>query len=167
MINALFSVLAVFIVFGGMYLWFREKGDIQTVSDKKIQQEFAQEYSDQQTKTSQDTQKESSGLSIETLQEGTGERTTKKEDTVEVHYVGTLSDGTKFDSSRDRGKPFSFTIGAGQVIRGWDEGLLGMKVGEKRKLTIPPDMGYGSRGAGETIPPNATLLFEIELLSIR
>jgi len=87
-------------------------------------------------------------------------------DTVSVHYTGTLTDGTKFDSSKDRGQPFSFPLGQGRVIRGWDFGVAGMKVGGVRKLTIPPDEGYGSRGAGGVIPPNATLLFEVELLGV-
>ena len=87
-------------------------------------------------------------------------------DTVSVHYTGTLTDGTKFDSSKDRGQPFSFPLGKGRVIQGWDTGVAGMKVGGVRKLTIPPEEGYGSRGAGGVIPPNATLLFEVELLGV-
>lgn len=87
--------------------------------------------------------------------------------TVTVHYTGWLMDGTKFDSSVDRGEPFSFPLGAGRVIRGWDEGVAGMKVGGKRELIIPPHMGYGSRGAGGVIPPNATLKFEVELLGVK
>lgn len=85
---------------------------------------------------------------------------------VTVNYLGTLTDGTKFDSSYDRGTPFSFTLGAGEVIAGWDQGVAGMKVGGKRKLTIPASLGYGAAGAGGVIPPNATLIFEVELLKV-
>jgi peptidylprolyl isomerase len=107
-----------------------------------------------------------SGLKYVELKEGTG-ATPERGQTVEVHYTGTLEDGTKFDSSRDRGQPFKFKIGVGQVIKGWDEGLSTMKVGGRRNLIIPPDLGYGSRGAGGVIPPNATLLFDVELLGVK
>ncbi len=105
-------------------------------------------------------------LKIETLKEGTGPAIANG-NTAVVHYTGTLLNGTKFDSSLDRGEPFSFELGAGRVIAGWEQGILGMKVGEKRKLTIAPELGYGSSGAGGIIPPNATLIFEVELLEIK
>jgi len=106
-----------------------------------------------------------SGLKIEDLKVGTGAEA-KSGNTVSVNYTGTLTNGTKFDSSFDHGSPFEFTLGGGQVIKGWDQGLVGMKIGGKRKLTIPPDLGYGARGQGP-IPPNATLIFEVDLLGIK
>jgi peptidylprolyl isomerase len=106
-----------------------------------------------------------SGLKYVVITEGDGAMPQSGQ-RVFVHYVGTLEDGTKFDSSRDRGRPFDFIIGQGQVIRGWDEGVGMMKVGERRKLIIPPDLGYGDRGAGGVIPPGATLIFDVELLRI-
>ncbi|WP_204140120.1 FKBP-type peptidyl-prolyl cis-trans isomerase [Halomicronema sp. CCY15110] len=106
-----------------------------------------------------------SGLQYEDIVEGTGAMPQKGQ-RVTVHYTGTLENGTKFDSSRDRNRPFSFSIGVGQVIKGWDEGVMTMRVGGQRKLVIPPELGYGARGAGGVIPPNATLLFDVELLRI-
>ena len=106
-----------------------------------------------------------SGLKYVDVAVGTGEEA-KKGQRVRVHYTGWLKDGTKFDSSVDRGQPFEFPLGAGRVIKGWDEGVAGMKVGGKRKLIIPPQLGYGDRGAGGVIPPGAELTFEVELLGI-
>jgi FKBP-type peptidyl-prolyl cis-trans isomerase FkpA len=106
-----------------------------------------------------------SGLKYTDLKVGAGDEA-KAGDSVEVHYTGWLTDGKKFDSSVDRGTPFKFKLAKGQVIKGWDEGVQGMKVGGKRKLEIPPELAYGERGAGGVIPPNATLVFEVELLKV-
>jgi FKBP-type peptidyl-prolyl cis-trans isomerase len=116
-----------------------------------------------------DRVKTASGLEYEIIKEGTGE-SPKAGQQVTVHYTGWLDNngqlGTKFDSSVDRGTPFTFMVGVGQVIKGWDEGVMGMKVGEKRRLIIPASLGYGAQGAGRVIPPNATLIFDVELISI-
>ena len=113
-----------------------------------------------------DLQTSSSGLQYTIDQPGTGAQPQAGQ-TVSVHYTGWLTDGTKFDSSRDRGEPFGFKLGAGMVIRGWDDGVANMKVGGTRTLVIPPALGYGARGAGGVIPPNAILVFDVELLSVK
>jgi FKBP-type peptidyl-prolyl cis-trans isomerase len=105
-------------------------------------------------------------LQIEDLVVGTGAEAMKGK-LVSVHYTGWLTDGKKFDSSKDHGQPFQFALGRGQVIQGWDDGVQGMKVGGKRKLTIPPELGYGAQGAGGVIPPGASLVFEVELLGVK
>lgn len=107
-----------------------------------------------------------SGVKVEVLQEGKG-ASPKQGQTVTVHYTGWLTDSTKFDSSKDRGQPFSYQFGVGQVIQGWDDGVATLKVGGKSRFTIPPELGYGRQGAGGIIPPNATLIFEVELLGIQ
>jgi len=105
-------------------------------------------------------------VKIETTKPGTGDGA-KDGDTLVVHYTGTLTDGKKFDSSKDRNEPFEVTLGQRRVIAGWEQGLQGMKAGESRRLTIPPELGYGARGAGGVIPPNATLVFDVDLLEIK
>lgn len=110
--------------------------------------------------------KTKSGLEYQIFKKGNG-AVAKSGQTVSVHYTGRLKDGTKFDSSVDRNEPFEFPLGKGAVIKGWDEGVAGMKIGEKRKLTIPADLGYGAAGAGGVIPPNAVLVFDVELLGVK
>ena len=104
-------------------------------------------------------------MKIDNITEGTGKEAVAGK-SVKVHYTGTLENGKKFDSSHDRGEPFAFRLGAGQVIKGWDQGVAGMKVGGKRKLTIPPELAYGARGVPPVIPPNSTLVFEVELIDV-
>jgi len=150
----LILALAVVIV-GGCFLWqsnYKSSGSALSQSQQQNQQISDNNYEIQEMK-------------IETLQEGAGEGA-KAGDKVTVNYVGALEDGVKFDSSIDRGQPFTFTLGQNSVIQGWEQGLLGMKPGEKRKLTIPPELAYGEQGAGGVIPPNATLIFEVDMISI-
>jgi peptidylprolyl isomerase len=132
------------------------------VNDNLIAQNLAQET---QTMNLDNAVTTPSGLKYIDIIEGDG-ASPKTGQRVTVHYTGTLEDGTKFDSSKDRNSPFAFKIGVGQVIKGWDEGVATMKVGGQRTLIIPPELGYGSSGAGGVIPPNATLIFEVELLNV-
>lgn len=115
--------------------------------------------------TQEDSMANQGELIIEDIEEGTGQDVVESGDDIVIHYRGTLEDGTVFDSSYDRGEPFQTQIGVGQVIQGWDEGVIGMRAGGKRKLTIPPHMAYGEQGVG-SIPPNSTLIFEVELVEI-
>jgi len=157
---ATFIVLAVV---GALFFYNKNKNDINaTKQDKTADLKLNNQKMDGIDKLTTSKQ----GVQIEILKEGTG-AIAKKGDTVSVHYAGVLEDGTKFDSSVDRGIPFEFILGAGQVIPGWDIGVEGMKIGEARKLTIPSELAYGSSGAGNAIPPNANLIFEVELLGIK
>ena len=140
-------IVIILIIAGGFYLLMQPRSNV-----KQEQQQNSTSY-------------EIQGMKVEILKEGTGDGA-QKGDGIEVHYVGTLTNGTKFDSSVDRNEPFPYVLGKNQVIQGWELGLVGMKVGEKRRLTIPPELGYGARGAGSVIPPNATLVFDIEMLKI-
>jgi len=153
--NIIVILIVLIVIIGGVYFLIPQKA----VTNKQP---------NQQTPTSYDIQ----GMKVEILTQGTGAEA-KAGDTVTVNYTGTLTDGTKFDSSLNPGRtPFQFTIGPDCaknntcVIEGWNLGVTGMKVGEKRKLTVPPELGYGSSGAGNVIPPNATLIFEVDLLKI-
>lgn len=137
------------------------------------QKKAEEQLNNSQSKTMENSQgsdnlsnESAEGLKTEILQEGSDGQVVQKGDNITVHYTGTLEDGTKFDSSVDRGTPFSTQIGVGQVIKGWDLGMVGMKIGEKRKLTIASDLAYGDSGIPGAIPGGATLIFEVELLSI-
>ncbi|MFH0805723.1 MAG: FKBP-type peptidyl-prolyl cis-trans isomerase [Patescibacteria group bacterium] len=175
--RSLISAFVVLIIIGGgLYIAsivFDDKNEIEGINmnkdDKKLifpGEEGSQQVTQQQPQQqSQQPQEFGDELRAEIVKEGEGQEA-KKGDKVTVHYVGVLEDGTKFDSSLDRGQPFQFTLGAGQVIPGWDLGVVGMKIGEVRRLYIPSAYGYGEQGAGNTIPPNANLIFEIELLGL-
>ncbi len=163
--NALFLVVAAVAILGAGMMFYQSSHTGGVSHNNQVSEKTM--TSDQTPAGTVAGASDTSELKIETTQQGTGDRAVKSGDTIAVQYTGKLTDGTKFDSSLDRGTPFTFTIGAGQVIKGWDEGLLGMKVGEKRTLTIPSDKGYGATGAGGVIPPNATLIFDVELVSIK
>lgn len=163
-------LLAILLLVGGVFVYkyvndWNPSTEREVAGIKTAEKEVAK--TQKQEPVNQNNNQKNMDLKIETTQEGAGDKVTKSGDTISVHYTGKLEDGTKFDSSVDRGTPFDFTIGQGQVIAGWEQGLLDMKVGEKRTLTIPSEMGYGAQGAGGIIPPDATLIFEVELMGIK
>lgn len=166
------GVILLILVAG--YIWSRQ-GEVKepenkTVTTQRVETKQVDSNSQEQLTTKEEKMQEettsASELKKEIIKEGTGPEA-KTGDTVSVHYTGTFLDGKKFDSSVDRGTPFEFTVGAGMVIKGWDEGVAGMKVGEKAKFTIPSDLAYGPNGYPPVIPGGATLVFEIELLEIK
>ena len=148
--NIIIIIIVIVIIIAGVFIWQSQK---QQESNSNQPVDLPVDLTEKQD------------LKIEILKEGSGKEA-QNNDTGSVHYTGAFEDGTKFDSSLDRGTPFVFTLGAGNVIKGWDLGILGMKIGEQRKLTIPSELAYGKNGRPGTIPPNATLIFEVELLNI-
>ena len=162
--NLILSIIALVIIIFIMYFLFQGlSGKNQEPEPENNEQDINMEENNQQEENNEQNE-EVTELKIDIIEEGTGPEA-KNGDTLSVHYTGTFQDGTKFDSSVGK-DPFSFELGAGLVIKGWDLGLLGMKVGGKRILTIPSDLGYGEAGAGGVIPPNSVLIFEVELLGI-
>lgn len=157
------TVIIFIVLVGGLYILLQPKKNIEIEQEQNNNQPTIEQPTNEQQTNNQSFQIQN--MKIETLKEGTGD-VAKKGDTVTVNYVGTLQNGTKFDSSIDRGEPFPFTLGENRVIQGWELGVLGMKAGEKRKLTIPPELAYGSRAMGDKIPANSMLIFEIDLLKI-
>jgi FKBP-type peptidyl-prolyl cis-trans isomerase len=156
--NIIVFIIIIIIIIGGAYFLWQ--------NNSKASEAALSQSQNSQSQNNASASYDIQGMKVEILKEGTG-AAAKAGDKVTVNYTGTLSDGTKFDSSLNPGRtPFQFTLGQNQVIQGWELGVSGMKVGEKRRLTIPPELGYGAQGANGVIPPNATLTFEIDLLGI-
>ncbi|MFA6158478.1 MAG: FKBP-type peptidyl-prolyl cis-trans isomerase [Candidatus Paceibacterota bacterium] len=169
------ALVAAAILFFGGAIWKTLKGTITPAGQTPTTQidvnasttgSTTESSSETATITTMQNTSKTPGLEIYDEKVGTGAEA-KAGQTIQAHYVGTLVNGTKFDSSVDRGQPFEFTLGVGQVIQGWDLGIQGMKVGGTRRLVISPDLGYGARGAGNLIPPNSTLVFEVQLIAVK
>ncbi len=164
----IYLVTLAAVLIGGIYFLFQLfQGDKDEIEGIDFNQESDLKESDnpEPEENTQAMEIDRTKITAQILREGTGE-VAKSGDKITADYTGYLEDGTKFDSSLDRGQPFQFTLGAGQVIQGWDLGIVGMKIGEVRRLIIPPQFGYGESGASGVIPPNALLIFEVELLGI-
>ena len=163
--SRLLTIGAIVLVIA-LYVGIRMSQDARPIPEPARPTEVANSTGEGSTPTAEAKAPATPGKLVkQDLKVGTGAEA-KPGQTVTVHYRGTLTNGTKFDASYDRGEPFSFSLGAGQVIKGWDQGVAGMKIGGRRKLIIPSELGYGPKGAGEKIPPNATLVFEVELLKV-
>jgi len=161
----IFFILIVAIGVTGWALFLKSGGDTDMEVLTASESPMAEEETTQDVNEDAEVKTHEAGFKFQDLQVGDGDEIQPGQNAV-VHYTGWLEDGTKFDSSLDRGEPFVFTVGAGQVIQGWDLGVAGMKVGGTRRLTLPPALAYGDRGAGGLIPPNATLVFQVQLLDI-
>ncbi len=162
----IYLIVISLVLIGGIYFLFQLfQGDKDKIEGIDFNREDTKEESNNSEENTQAMEIDRTKITAQILREGTGQ-VAKNGDKITAHYTGYLEDGTKFDSSLDRGQPFSFDLGAGQVIQGWDLGINGMKVGEVRRLIIPPQFGYGESGASGVIPPNALLIFEVELLGI-
>jgi FKBP-type peptidyl-prolyl cis-trans isomerase len=168
LITVLFTIIAIFILlFAAKGIFgFEIKFEKSKTKISEQQNSMQEENTSTSSTSSQQTIQDITELAAQILQQGSGDRTVKSGDKITVNYIGMLLDGTKFDSSIDRGQPFSLTIGIGQVIPGWDQGIIGMKVGEKRRLFVPSELAYGEQGAGSLIKPNVDLVFDVELVSI-
>jgi FKBP-type peptidyl-prolyl cis-trans isomerase len=162
------AFLFVYFVSGflGYKIAFEKRGQEANGEVCSVQEKLTETFNMNTTNETTAAPQEIKELMAQILQVGRGEQKVQPGDAITVHYVGTLVNGTKFDSSRDRGQPFQLVIGVGQVIPGWDQGIVGMQVGEIRKLFIPANLAYGKQGAGNVIPPNSPLIFEVELISI-
>jgi FKBP-type peptidyl-prolyl cis-trans isomerase len=171
-VTVLITILAIFVLLFaakgifGFELKFEKPQKEEITQEEKIMKEIPKNEEEKQEETSNQQIEDITEISAQILKQGADGRQVKPGDEITVHYTGMLLDGTEFDSSVGRGQPFSLTIGAGQVIQGWEQGIPGMKIGEQRRIFIPSELAYGAQGAGSSIGPNADLIFDVELISI-